>query len=130
MLPHFNGIECTSSQIPQELDSIRKISILLESIGDLQKILNLKSKSMYIELIIPLNLYHESILKQCVGIQRIILKGTHENMDQIFADFIAYKRFPFVMDGQINRYNVDVYRNPTNVHTEDKDLKIFLKQEI
>ena len=85
---------------------------------------------MYIELIIPLNLYHESILKQCVGIQRIILKGTHENMDQIFADFIAYKRFPFVIDGQINRHNVDIYRNPTNVHTEDKDLKKFLNHEI
>ncbi|NQV91948.1 hypothetical protein HQ489_05740 [Candidatus Woesearchaeota archaeon] len=130
MLPHFNGIECTSSTIPQDLTLIRKISILLEDIKHLQKILNLKSNSLYIELIIPVPLYNESLLKQCIGIQRIILKGTSENMDRIFADFIAYKRFPFVIGGPLDKHNVDIYRNKNKVQTDNPDLKKFLHNEI
>nr|MBT4247298.1 hypothetical protein [Candidatus Woesearchaeota archaeon] len=129
MLPHFNGIECTSSNIPQNLDHTRKIQILLEDINHLSNIINIKSKSLYIELIVPIELYNESILKQCIGIQRTVLKGTSPHLDKIFADFIAYKRFPFVISDNIDKHNVDIYRNPTKVKTDNQDLKKFLNHE-
>ncbi len=128
MLPNFNGIGCTSSNIPSDLDHTRKIQILLEDINHLQNILNIKSKSRYIELIVPIELYHESILKKCIGIQRIVLKGTSLHLDKIFADFIAYKRFPFIINNEINEHNVDIYRNPEKVQTTNPDLKKFLNQ--
>ncbi len=100
----------------------------ISHINELQKIQIIKSKDIFTELIIPINIFNTNILKNLTGINRIILDFTNNtnfqenigaemdiDINNIFAELISYNYFPFTKGLQNNTINnkhkIEYYNN-------------------
>ncbi len=93
----FKGIQFRSSvelDIPEE---INYLSIVIEKKEHLTKVLSLKQKDRFIELIIPVEFVLDNyfLLNQLQGIRRVVFQcSTPVDTQQLFAECIARNIFP------------------------------------
>ena len=88
-------IICTSSNLPQTPTPF--LSVTLEHQDHIQQIKQLHNKDRFIELIIPYQLYSESLLNQASFAKRIIIQFQDQDqlqsLSEIHSQFILHNKF-------------------------------------
>ncbi|MAG60459.1 hypothetical protein CL619_01610 [archaeon] len=122
----LKGVQISSNFLPSFLSdkNCNFVSILLKDREDSNLILKyLIPKNQFIELIIPFQIYTESLLKSLQGVKRVIVDFSKTNKEQVtqeeiktlFAELISNKYFPFTLgltQNQVQlRHMVEFYQD-------------------